>query len=71
MTNEQARKWMEGLEAEKRLLLDLAAHALTLEEGLIHMKWCRHCGEDDWSGCDGGRQAEAALTAFQKTLEEL
>ena len=32
-----------------------------LAEALEHMRWCRHCGEDSWEDCEGGRQALAAL----------
>lgn len=36
-------------------------HALI--EALTHMQWCRYCAEGDWSDCDGGRAALAALPA--------
>ena len=46
-------------DAEERA--HLIAAAPDLYEALEHMRWCRHCGEDSWEDCEGGRQALAAL----------
>lgn len=32
-----------------------------LLEALEHMQTCRHCGEDAWADCEGGRKALAAI----------
>ncbi len=55
------------LEAEIARLRTLADG---LAEALRHMQWCRACGEEQWEGCDGGRDALAALAAYEAQREE-
>lgn len=38
-----------------------------LAEAVTHLRYCRHCGEDDASDCEnGGREALAALAKYEQ-----
>ena len=68
-----AIKHEAAVAADRELAKVHAIPAETLdqvEKAFEHLRMCGSCAEDNWNGCDGGREVEAAIEALRAARSE-
>ena len=64
----RAKELTEELDAEREKVGVLRDACSDLLPSLQHMQHCGACAEDNWSSCEGGRRAEAAMDKARAAL---